>query len=88
MFFFCTQIKLRMGNLLSPAPKMSTSCVATPITHHKCRNQLYPRGKNINRFQVPDALVSWKQEYPEYKPVEFVSDAVLKKPVWADPDFK
>ncbi|KAI0241034.1 ADP-ribose pyrophosphatase, mitochondrial [Lamellibrachia satsuma] len=84
-----TEIKLRMGGIFTRTPhKISKSLMSIPQTHHKCRNQLYPRGKNITRFEVPDDKVLWTVPFPEYKPREFVSEAVLGKPVWADPDFK
>lgn len=52
------------------------------MIHKKCRNNLYPR-TNIQRFPVPDDKVPWTEEYPEYSPVNYTSEAINGKP-WAD----
>ncbi|KAG7206481.1 hypothetical protein KM043_003826 [Ampulex compressa] len=54
------------------------------MIHHKCRQGVYP-GSRVERFEVPEGKVSWKVEYPEYKPVEYTSGALRGKP-WADPE--
>ncbi|XP_037544853.1 ADP-ribose pyrophosphatase, mitochondrial [Nematolebias whitei] len=53
--------------------------------HVKSRGPLYP-GSSIKRFPVPDDKVDWSQKWAEYDPVNYTDPAVLKKPVWADPD--
>lgn len=53
------------------------------LKHLKCINGLYPRS-NIQRFPVPENLISWNDKYPEYKPV-FYESPVLAGKVWADP---
>ncbi len=57
-----------------------------PKTHEKCRDGQYPRSSNIQRFDVPEHLISWTTNYPEYEPPEFTSGKVLEGPEWADPD--
>ena len=52
----------------------------------KCRNAKY-QGK-VDRFPVPDDKVSWTVKWPEYKPVDYTAESVLKGPVWADPDIR
>lgn len=52
----------------------------------KCRlPHAYPETA-IKRSEVPDDKVSWKVDFPDYKPTEYTAEKVLKKPVWADPD--
>ncbi|GFS20542.1 ADP-ribose pyrophosphatase, mitochondrial [Elysia marginata] len=63
----------------APAPVMKQ--------HNKARCPVYPRSEN-KRFAVPDDKVPWSVPYPEYAPVDFTSDSVLKMPVWADVDFR
>jgi hypothetical protein len=55
--------------------------------HVKCRNAKYPNS-DIQRFPVPDDKVPWRVDFPEYEPVKYTSNGVLKQPVWADPDFE
>lgn len=50
--------------------------------HIKCRNSVYPLSK-IQRFNVPDDLVSFKTEYPSYSPIFYESNVLSGKP-WAD----
>ena len=57
-----------------------------PTTHAKCRNDLYPRTDDVRRFEVPDELVRWDAEYPDYHPVEFF--AVQEVPIPEDEDFR
>ena len=57
-----------------------------PSTHSKCRNDLYPKTDDMNRFNVPDDKVTWSTEYPDYKPIEFF--AVQEIPIEEDPDFR
>lgn len=52
----------------------------------KCRNAKY-QGK-VDRFPVPDEKLSWSVEWPDYKPVDYTAEAVLRGPVWADPDVR
>uniref|UniRef100_A0A3Q4BCH8 ADP-ribose pyrophosphatase, mitochondrial n=1 Tax=Mola mola TaxID=94237 RepID=A0A3Q4BCH8_MOLML len=54
-------------------------------THVKARCSQYP-GSDVRRFPVPDDKVNWSQSWAQYNPVRYTSLAVLKKPVWADPD--
>lgn len=51
----------------------------------KCRNAEYRGG--VARFPVPDEKVPWEVEWPEYKPVEYTADSVLKAS-WADVDHR
>ncbi|XP_071946495.1 ADP-ribose pyrophosphatase, mitochondrial-like isoform X2 [Antedon mediterranea] len=53
--------------------------------HCKARQTPYPVG-GVKRFPVPDDKVPWEVDWLEYKPIEFTTDHVLSKPVWADPD--
>lgn len=52
--------------------------------HHKCRNAVYPRSK-ISRVPVPDELVSWDVEYPDYQAITYTDPGAEGKP-WSDPD--
>lgn len=51
--------------------------------HIACRNSVY--AKAIQRFPVPDELISWNVSYEDYKPPFYESPAIKGKP-WADPD--
>ena len=42
----------------------------------------------MKRFHVPDDKVSWSVDWPEYAPVDHTLPAILKGPVWADPDIR
>ncbi|XP_021359215.1 ADP-ribose pyrophosphatase, mitochondrial-like isoform X2 [Mizuhopecten yessoensis] len=53
--------------------------------HEKARCEIYPRTQ-MKRFKVEDKYVKWNVEYPDYTPVVYTSEGVLKGPVWADPD--
>ena len=55
--------------------------------HTKARGPDYP-GTSVKKCQVPNEFVKWTVAYEDYKPVEYTSDIVLKKPVWADPDIR
>jgi hypothetical protein len=55
--------------------------------HVKCRNSKYTRS-SIERFPVADDKVPWTTAFPEYSPVKYTADVVLKQPVWADTDFE
>lgn len=66
--------------------------------HYACRStdpkNLKPYQGNIDKFQpstlvyrtyVPDDKVKWSVKWPEYKPVSYTVDKILKdKPIWAD----
>ena len=56
--------------------------------HVKCRHPNSYPGEKVERFQVPENMVSWTIEFPDYKPIEFTAKKVLGKPVWADPDIR
>ncbi|XP_073350270.1 ADP-ribose pyrophosphatase, mitochondrial [Pagrus major] len=71
---------------------ISTSCCnlylmmpSSTGPHVKSRCPQYP-GSKIKRFAVPDDKVDWSQNWPQYSPVSYTDQAVLKKPVWADPE--
>jgi predicted NUDIX family NTP pyrophosphohydrolase len=49
---------------------------------------VYPGSKDVKRFPVPDDKVSWKVDWPEYKPVDYTADVVTKQPPWADIDVR
>lgn len=51
--------------------------------HVVCRNKIYANA--IQRFAVPDELISWSTNYSNYDPPFFESKALKGKP-WADPD--
>ncbi|XP_036945733.1 ADP-ribose pyrophosphatase, mitochondrial isoform X1 [Acanthopagrus latus] len=53
--------------------------------HVKSRCPQYP-GSKIKRFAVPDDKVDWSQNWPQYSPVSYTDESVLKNPVWADPE--
>ena len=55
--------------------------------HTKSRGPEYP-GTSIVKCKVPDEFVKWNVAYDDYKPVEYTSEYVLEKPVWADPDIR
>lgn len=58
--------------------------------HIKARNERPP--EYPERFPVPDHLVAWEADYPDYAPPYYVSpvvlanDATLKPNGWADPE--
>lgn len=58
---------------------------STAASHVKSRCPQYP-GSKIKRFTVPDDKVDWSKNWPQYSPVSYTDPAVLKKPVWADPE--
>lgn len=53
--------------------------------HVACRNSLY--AKTVQRFTVPDELISWTEGFDDYKPPFFESPVLNGKP-WADPNIK
>ncbi|XP_076851782.1 ADP-ribose pyrophosphatase, mitochondrial [Brachyhypopomus gauderio] len=55
------------------------------VMHVKARCPVYP-GSDVHRFPVPEDKVSWATSWPEYSPVDYTAPAVLKQPVWADPE--
>jgi len=57
----------------------------SPVAHIKARCPVYP-GSDTRRFSVPDDKVDWEIDWPQYNPVNYTAPAVLKKPVWADPE--
>lgn len=59
----------------------------TRTMHTKSRGPEYP-GTSIVKCKVPDEFVKWNVAYDDYKPVEYTSEYVLEKPVWADPDIR
>ena len=71
---------------MAQAPPLPSS--APPNTHSKARAPAYPgtAAGEPGRFPVPDDKLSWKTDWPEYKPVLYTAPSVLKGPVWADPD--
>ncbi|XP_028396887.1 ADP-ribose pyrophosphatase, mitochondrial-like [Dendronephthya gigantea] len=54
--------------------------------HTKARGPNYPGTSLVKKCQVGDEFVKWSVAYNDYKPVEYTSDTVLSKPLWADPD--
>ena len=52
-------------------------------THIKARGA-YPGGGT--RTVVPDEMISFKVQWPEYAPTLYNAPVLLTKPVWADPD--
>lgn len=68
----------------------SSKVSATPVTHTICRpGEQFTYSKEgdaeIIRPAVPDDKLHWKEDYPEYAPVEYTSSSVLNNPSWADP---
>lgn len=55
--------------------------------HTKARGPDYP-GTSIKKCNVPSEFANWSVAYEDYKPVEYTSEKVLNKPVWADPDIR
>lgn len=53
--------------------------------HIKARCEVYPRTKDVLRYKVPDDKVPWSVDFPEYNPIEYTAEGILKQPVWADP---
>ena len=56
--------------------------------HTKARGPDYPGTSLVKKCEVADEFVKWSVAYDDYKPVEYTSDVVLRKPVWADPDIR
>lgn len=52
--------------------------------HISCRNSVYV--KAIQRFTVPDELISWEVKFEDYNPPFYESSVIDGKP-WADPKF-
>ncbi|KAK6636683.1 hypothetical protein RUM43_010345 [Polyplax serrata] len=64
---------------------MSTGKIIEKLPlHYKCRNSVYPKSNNIERFPVPDDKVSWLVSWAQYLPVVYNSLGIKDKP-WADP---
>ena len=62
-------------------------CFSTmPVGNLISRNKEYSGG--VKRFPVPDDKVSWKVDWPDYRPVDYTAASVAKNPPWADPDFR
>ncbi|CAI2325444.1 unnamed protein product [Caenorhabditis sp. 36 PRJEB53466] len=63
--------------------------VCRPImafVHKKCRNlDVAYLGSQIRRVAVPDELVKWSREWPEYAPPVYTDPKILGK-AWADPE--
>ena len=57
--------------------------------HTKARGLEYP-GTNVKRFDVPPEFADWNVPFPEYKPVDYTAETVLRQPPWpwADPDIR
>ena len=55
--------------------------------HTKARGPEYP-GTAVQKSPVPDEYLKWDVPYDGYKPVDYTSDSVLLKPIWADPDLR
>ncbi|XP_075879885.1 ADP-ribose pyrophosphatase, mitochondrial isoform X2 [Nelusetta ayraudi] len=66
-------------------PGAWTMATSAPPLHVKSRCPQYP-GSKVRRFPVPDDKVDWSQSWPQYSPVNYTDQSVLKKPVWADPE--
>ncbi|XP_033126792.1 ADP-ribose pyrophosphatase, mitochondrial-like [Anneissia japonica] len=81
---------LFLGNIFSQfliCDKMSLttqSAFRVPL-HCKARQSPYT-GSKVKRFPVPEDMVPWSVEWPDYNPTTFTTEHVLSKPVWADPD--
>ena len=67
-------------------PLMYARTMATALLHTKARQLEYQGG--VKRLPVPEALVLWDADWPDYKPVDYTAPRVLERPVWADPDFR
>nr|XP_022342369.1 ADP-ribose pyrophosphatase, mitochondrial-like isoform X2 [Crassostrea virginica] len=74
-----------MGNKATAVARFSPGM--KPKCHVKARCEIYPRSQ-IKRFPVPDDKVPWTTNFPEYKPVDYTADSILKRPVYADPDIR
>jgi ADP-ribose pyrophosphatase len=63
---------------------------AVPLLHLKARTEKPP--EYPDRYPVPDELVAWEREYPDYRPPYYTSPVVLandstRNPAgWADPE--
>ena len=53
--------------------------------HTEALTLVYP-GTDVKRFPVPSEFVDWKVPFPEYKPVDYTSEHILKRPPYADPE--
>lgn len=72
---------------------MASSAVK-PRTHTICRSadssslvsyQVSENEKSVKRPVVPNNMVSWSIDFPDYKPIKYTSPIVLDGPCWADP---
>lgn len=57
------------------------------MMHTKARTLAYP-GTDVKRFPVPSEFVDWKVPFPEYKPVDYTSKQILRRPPYADPEIR
>ena len=57
------------------------------MMHTKARTLAYP-GTDVKRFPVPSEFVDWKVPFPEYKPVDYTSKHILRRPPYADPEIR
>ncbi|XP_066498746.1 ADP-ribose pyrophosphatase, mitochondrial isoform X2 [Hoplias malabaricus] len=75
------------GYCKSISSKVQSLCALSSslAMHIKARCTVYP-GSTIQRFPVPDEKVSWTIQWSEYIPVNYTAPAVLKNPIWADPE--
>ena len=65
----------------------SSQILSPPQTHKKALGPEY-LGTRLKKFTFKKELISWSVDFPNYEPVEYTSEAVLRKPVWADPDLR
>lgn len=69
----------------------TTKFADRPKSHINCKSSnkdaptAYMASESVYRAYVPEDKVSWSVDYPEYEPVEFTSQTVLKNKEWADP---
>ncbi|XP_077976552.1 ADP-ribose pyrophosphatase, mitochondrial-like isoform X2 [Styela clava] len=86
--YYCI-MRLRSGKLArlgtTHNPIRTKRTMSRSMTHYKARSDIYPNSDK-KRFKIPDSKVSWKVDYPDYKPDEFTAPVVKKGPIWADPD--
>ena len=85
MIALMSQWSAWMGGLASKPVRVVRPVV---VLHEKARCPIYPRTTDVLRFPVPDNKVSWRTDYPQYKPVDYTAPSVLKQPVWADVDVR
>jgi len=64
----------------------ATCPLEKPTANAKCRNTRYPRS-DVERFHVPDDIVDWTVDWPEYRPPTYTSPRTVGKP-WSDPEHR